>query len=96
MELKGKYKLTYTIDKVLTELLLLIELKQCEGLLKSGRNVWEGFATLDGHPYLKEDLRFCVNAKVAAERIGYKLLDEIKEKSKKDGKSFRIKKEEII
>lgn len=96
MELKGKYRLTYTIDKVLTDLLLLIELKQCEGLLKPGQNIWEGFATLDGQSYTKEDLRFCVNAKLAAERIGHKLRDEIKEKCRKDGKSFRVKKEEVI
>ena len=96
MELKGKYKLTYTIDKVPTDLLLNIELKQCEGMHKPGRNIWEGFAVLDGNPYTKEDLRYCVNAKVAAERIGYKLRDEIKDKSKKDGTSFRIKKEEVI
>jgi hypothetical protein len=96
MELKGKYKLSYTLDKVLTDLLLNVELKQCEGLLKPGRNVWEGFAILNGQPYAKEDLTHCVNARLAAERIGHKLRDEIKNKSKEDGKSFRIKKEEVL
>jgi hypothetical protein len=96
MELKGKYKLTYTIDRVPTDLILNVELRQCEGLHKPGRNIWEGVAVLDGQPYTKEDLRYCVNAKIAAERIGHKLRDELKEKSKKDGTSFRVKKEEII
>ena len=96
MELKGKYKLTYTIDRVPTDLLLNVELRQCEGLHKPGRNLWEGVATLDGQPYTKEDLTHCVNTKVSAERIGHQLRDELKEKSKKDGASFRVKKEEVI
>ena len=96
MELKGKYKLTYTIDRVPTDLLLNVEIKQCEGPLKPGRNIWEGSATLDGKPYIKEDLTHCVNARLMAEKIGHKLRDELKEKSKKDGTSFRIKKEEIL
>lgn len=96
MELKGKYKLTYTIDRVPTDLLLTVELRQCEGLRILGRNLWEGFATLDGQPYTKEDLTHCVNAKLAAERIGQGLRDKMKLKAKEEGQSFRIKKEEII
>ena len=96
MDIKGKYKLTYTIDREPTDLVLNVELRMCEGLLKPGQNVWEGFATLDGQPYTKEDLTHCVNAKTSAERIGYKLRDEIKANAKKEGKSFRIKNEEVI
>jgi hypothetical protein len=96
MELKSKYKLSYTLDRVPSDLILSIELKQCEGLYKPGRNIWEGIAMLDGQPYTKEDLSHCVNARLAAERIGHKLRDELKEKSKKDGMSFRVKKEEIL
>ena len=96
MELKGKYKLTYTIDRVPTDLVLNVELRQCEGLRVLGRNLWEGFATLDGQPYTKEDLTHCANAKISAERIGHKLRDEIKANAKKEGKSFRIKNEEVI
>jgi hypothetical protein len=95
MELKGKYKLTYTIDRVSSDLILDIELKQAEGLHKPGRNLWEGVAILNGQPYTKEDLTHCVNAKLAVERIGYKLRDELKDKSKKDGTIFRVKKEEV-
>jgi hypothetical protein len=96
MELKGKYKLTYTIDRVPTDLVLNVELRQYEGLRILGRNLWEGFATLNGQPYTKEDLTHCVNAKTSAERIGRKLRDEIKENAKKEGKSFRVKMEEVI
>jgi len=95
MEIKGRYRLTYTLDRVPTDLTIEVELRQREGIRMLGKNLWEGFATLDGKPYTDEDLTHCVNAKLAAERIGYKLRDEIKEKSKKDGKSFRIKREEI-
>jgi hypothetical protein len=96
MELKGKYKLAYTIDKIPSDLILDVELKMVEGMYKPGRNIWEGVASLNGQPYTKENLSHCVNAKVAAERIGRKLRDELKEKSKKDGTSFRVKKEEVI
>ena len=95
MELKGKYKLIYTIDRVPTDLILDVELKCVEGLHVPRRNIWEGIATLDGQPYIKEDLSHCVDAKIAAEKIGHKLRDELKDKSKKEGTSFRVKKEEI-
>jgi hypothetical protein len=95
MELKGSYKLSYTLDREPKDLSLLIELKQVEGIPPKGRNVWEGIATLDGHPYTKEDLRWCVNARIAAERIGKKLRDEIKTNAHNEEHSFRVKKEEI-
>jgi len=95
MEIKGTYKLTYTINKEPKDLVLAIELKWIDGLMKKGQNVWEGIATLDGQPFEKYDLSHCVNAKIAAERIGYILRDEIKAKCKADGHSFKIKKEEI-
>lgn len=96
MELKGKYKLSYTIDRVPSDLILGIELKLVEGMYRKGRNLWEGIAMLDGQPYTKEDLSYCVDAKIAVKRIGYKLRDEIKAKCKAEDKSFRIKKEEIL
>jgi hypothetical protein len=95
MELKGKYKLTYTIDRTPIDLVLDVELKMIEGLMKPGQNVWEGVAFLDGQIFTKEDLSHCVNAKVAAERIGHKLRDELKLTAKNEGKSFRVKNETI-
>ena len=96
METKGRYKLAYIIDKIPSDLILDVELKMAEGMHKPGRNIWEGSATMNGDPYTKEDLTHCVNAKIAAERIGHKLRDELKEKSKKDGTSFRVKKEVVL
>jgi len=95
MEIKGTYRLTYTIDRELNDLVLAIELKWIDGLMKKGQNVWEGKATFNGQPYEKYDLSHCVNAKTTAERIGHELRDEIKANCKAEGKSFRIKKEEI-
>jgi hypothetical protein len=95
MELKGKYKLSYTLDREPKDLVLSIELRQIEGLMKPGQNVWEGHAMLDGQPYHKYDLSHCVNARLAAEKIGRILREEIKAKAKKDIKVFRVKNEEL-
>jgi hypothetical protein len=95
MELKGTYKLSYTLNKELKDLILLIELRQAEGINIKNRNVWEGVATLDGQSYTKEDLTHCVNARLAAERIGKQMKLKLKEDAQKAGHSFRIKKEEI-
>jgi hypothetical protein len=95
MVLKGIYKLSYTLDKELKDLIVTVELRMIEGFNCPGRNVWEGFATLNGQPYEEEDLRWCVNAKIAAERIGHKLKANIKADAQKDGHAIRVKKEEI-
>ena len=95
MELKGTYKLSYTLDREPKDLSLIVELKQIEGIPSKGRNVWEGIATLDGQPYTKEDLRWCVNAKIAAERIGKQMKLKLKEDAQNEKHSFRLKKEEI-
>lgn len=95
MELKGTYKLSYTIDREPKDLTFMVELKMIDGMMKPGQNVWEGVAFLDGQIFTKEDLSHCVNAKVAAERIGHKLRDELKLTAKQGGKVFRVKKEEL-
>ena len=96
MELKGKYRLSYTLDRELMDMVIEVELRQIEGLMKKGQNVWEGFAKLNGKEYSDYDLTHCVNARLAAERIGHNLREEIKVTSKKVGSSFRVKKEELI
>jgi len=96
MELKGKYKLVYTLNKEPTNLTFEVDLKLIEGVMKPGQNVWCGSALLDGKSYDKAKLDYCVNAKIAAQRIGQGMRDEIKSKAKEEGQSFRIKKEEII
>ena len=95
MEVKGRYSLIYTSDKETLGIILVVELKQVEGIPPRGSNIWEGIATLDGQPYTKENLKWCVNALIAAERIGLKLKEEIKTKCKAEGKSFRVKSENI-
>ena len=93
MNLKGTYKLSFTIDRVLTNLSLDVELKLIDGLMKPRQNVWGGVAFLDGQIFTKEDLSHCVDAKLAAERIGHKLREELKLTAKNEGKSFRVKNE---
>jgi hypothetical protein len=95
MEIKGTYKLSYTFDREPKDLILIIGLKMIDGLMKPGQNVWEGIATLDGQPYTKEDLRWCVNARLAAERIGKQMKLKLKEDAQKAGHNFRVKKEVI-
>ena len=95
MELKSKYKLSYTLDRELKDLVLEVELRLREGMLQKFQNIWEGHAKLNGQPYTKVDLSHCVNPKSAAEKIGHNLRDEIKSNAKKEGKSFRVKKEEV-
>jgi hypothetical protein len=95
MEIKGTYKLSYTLDRETKDLILAIELRQAEGFNKPGKNVWEGVATLDGQPYTKEDLTHCVNARIAAERIGLKMRAKLKTDAQNTGQSFRVKKEEV-
>jgi len=95
METQGQYKLKYTLNKVLTELVVKVELKKISGLMKPRENVWCGHATVDDKPYDDRDLPYCVNAKHMSEHIGIKIKEERKTKAKADGKSFRIKNEEI-
>jgi len=95
MELKGTYKLSYSLNKEIKDLVLIIELKQVDGINIPNRNVWEGVATLNGQPYTAHDLKWCVNARVAAERIGKEMKLKIKADAQKDGHQIRVKKEEI-
>lgn len=96
MNLKGKYKLSYTLDRELMNLVLDIELRQTEGGLKPRQNLWYGVASLDKMPYTEEDLSCCVDANSAAKRIGRNIMKNIKSEAKKNGQVFRIKNEEII
>ena len=92
MILKGIYKLTYTLNKELKDLIVTVELRMIEGFNRPGRNVWEGFVVVSDRQY-EEELSHCVNALIACERIGHKLRDELKANAKANGHNFRIKKE---
>ena len=92
MELIGKFKVKYTLDRVLTELVVEVEILEHDGMAQPGRNIYYGVATVNGSPYEDEDLSGCVNAQYCAEGIGIKLVNEYKTKAKAEGKSFRLKK----
>lgn len=95
MIIKGSYKLTYTVDDVLNELLVTVELKSITNIIQPLQNVYYGVAYVNGALYLKTDLSHCVNALCAAEEIGLVVKEELKKKLRKDGKCFRLKKEEL-
>jgi hypothetical protein len=95
MELQGQYKLTYTLNRVKTEMVVEVELRENRGSQEPRQNLWSGHATLDGQPYEDKDLSHCVNARGCAEGIGIRLRNERKAKAKAEGDSFRIKKEEV-
>jgi hypothetical protein len=95
METKGTYKLTYRVDKEVKELIVVVELLLRDGLAQPFQNLYCGNARVNGQPYDYEDLSGCVNAKLAAERIGHKHKEKIIAKYKKEGKRIKIKKEEL-
>jgi len=91
MVLQGEYKVKYTLDRVLTELVVEVELKEYEGAVPPGKNMYYGEAKVNGIPYEDEDLPYCVNAQYCAEGIALKLIEEYKAEAKAEGKSFRLK-----
>ena len=92
MVFNGVYKVKYTLDRVLSELVVEVELKEHSGLITHRRNIFYGVATVNGSPYEHPALNGCVNAQYCADGIGIKLLNEYKAKAKAEGKSFRLKK----
>jgi hypothetical protein len=95
MNMKGAYKLIYTVDKEQKEVTVTVELILRDGLKQPFKNLYVGSATLNGHSYEDDLLEFCVDAKCAAERIGHEQKEKIIAKYKKEGKRIKIKKEEI-
>lgn len=96
MVTKGKYMLVYVLDKKHIELLVEVNIKQVDGLVKPLQNIYYGTAYVDGVIYTKKDLSCHVNAKFAAEEIGLELKNEIKEKLHAENKRLKIIKEEIL
>jgi len=88
---KGSYRLVYVIDKIQGELLVEVELKPIQDLIKPRQNVYYGIAVVNGIEYLKRDLSHYVNARYAAVDIG----NELKQELKVNNDKFKIKKEEI-
>jgi hypothetical protein len=92
MKFKGTYKQAYTLDKEAKELVVEVELKQTDGLIKAGQNIWYGVATANGKEINHKSLPHCVNAEYMAETIGLEIIESWKTRAKKENKSFRLKK----
>ena len=92
MKLKGTYKQAYTLDREAKELVVEVELKQIEGMMKPRQNVWYGVATANGKEIQHKSLPYCVNAQYMAETIGLEIIQAWKVRADKEGKSFRLKK----
>jgi len=90
--IKGTYRQKYTLDKEAKELVVDVELKQIEGMMKPRQNIWYGVATANGKEIQHKDLPYCVNAQNMAERIGLEIIEAWKVRADKEGKSFRLKK----
>jgi len=95
MILKAIYILEYSIDNNTETLRVEVELKRNNEYFKSHENIYRGIAFLNGSFYDKKDLNHYVNALFAAEEIGLELKEDLKKKLRKEGKSFRLKKEEL-
>lgn len=94
METKSRYKLVYSVDKEVKELEVVVELSLVDGLHQPQQNIYCGNAFINGKA-CDEDLSSCVNAKFAAEQIGYKEKAKIVEHCKTEGKKLKIKSEEV-
>lgn len=95
MEMKGTYKLTYVLDKEVKDLTVNVELNLMDGLHQPFQNLYCGTAWVNGQPYEDTLLSMCVNAKLAANRIGIQHREKLKAKYKKGDHKFKIKKEEL-
>jgi hypothetical protein len=91
MKLKGIYNQKYTVDREAKELVVEVELKQHDGLVKAGQNIWYGVATANGQNIQHKDLPNCVNAEYMAETIGLEIIGAWKKRAKEQGKNLRLK-----
>jgi len=95
MVFKAMYKMIYTVDGNIRELLVEVNLIKNDFPLKPRDNIYKGIAIVNGQYYDKIDLSHTVNALYSAEEIGLNLKNEIKKKCRFENKTFRLKKEEL-
>lgn len=95
MNLKSTYKLQYHVDKETKELTVIVELLLRDGLAKPFQNLYVGSAMVNGKPYEDPTLEYCVDAKLAAERIGREHKEKMLKRYKKENKRVKIKSEEL-
>jgi len=91
MKLKGEYRQKYTVDREAKELVVEVELKQRDGIIGAGKNIWYGVATANGQDMKHKDLPYCVNAEYMAETIGLEIITAWKKRAKEQGKNLRLK-----
>ena len=91
MKLKGKFKQKYTVNKEAKELIVEVILKQREGMLEAGQNLYYGIATANGKEIQHKSLPTCVNAEFMSEKIGKEIINAWKIRAKKENKIFRLK-----
>jgi len=91
MKFQGTYKQKYTVDREQKELVVEVELKQRDGLVAAGQNIWYGVAIANGKPIDHKSLPYCVNAEYMAETIGLEIIEAWKKRAKEQGKNFRLK-----
>ncbi len=90
MKLKGEYRQKYVLDKERKELVVVVVLKQVEGLTKSNQNIWYGTATANDKVINHPDLPNCVNAVYMAETIALEIIESWKNRAKKENKNFKL------
>jgi len=91
MRKKGTFVQKYTLNGERKELVVEVELKKVNGILKPRQNLWYGVATANGKNIDHKDLPFCVQAQYMAEQIGEEIIAAWKIRAKKQGKNFRLK-----
>lgn len=95
MKFKGKYIQKYTLDKEQKELVVKVELKQIDEMVKPRQNIWYGVATANDKIINHSSLSNCVNAEYMAEHIALEIIEAWKIRAKKEGKSFRLKRKKL-
>lgn len=95
MNLKGTYKLLYVVDRETKELTVIVDLLLREGIIKPRQNLYMGSAMVNGKPYDDIKLENCIDAKIAAQRIGIEHKEKLLQKYKKEGKKIKIKTEDL-
>ena len=78
MVFKAEYKLQYTVDNNIRELLVEVELVKNDLPLKPRENIYKGVVLVNGQHYYDVDVSHIVNALYAAEEIGQKIKKDIK------------------
>lgn len=91
MNFKGEFRQKYTVDREAKELVVEVELKQRDGLVPAGQNIYYGVAKVNGQERDHKDLPYCVHAQYMAEQIGEEIIAAWKKRAKEQGNSFRLK-----